>query len=51
MKCNLAGGKGTDLNYQKLFQTNDKSFNKPIILRIMKHYSKFGFKDFIIAVI
>tara|TARA_B000000532_G_scaffold227075_1_gene205822 strand:- start:127 stop:819 length:693 start_codon:yes stop_codon:yes gene_type:complete len=52
MKCViLAGGKGTRISElsKTLPKPMIKVLNKPIILRIMKHYSKFGFKDFIIA--
>ena len=52
MKCViLAGGKGTRISElsKTLPKPMIKVLNNPIILRIMKHYSKFGFKDFIIA--
>ena len=47
----LAGGKGTRLSeYTKLIpKPMLKILKIPIIVRIIKHYNKFGFKDFIIA--
>jgi len=47
----LAGGKGTRLSeYTKSIPKPMVKINKiPIIVHIMKHYSKHGFKDFIIA--
>ena len=47
----LAGGKGTRLSeYTKSNPKPMVKINKiPIIVHIMKHYSKHGFKDFIIA--
>ena len=47
----LAGGKGTRLSeYTKLIpKPMLKILRIPIIVRIIKHYNKFGFKDFIIA--
>ena len=47
----LAGGKGTRISdYTKFIpKPMIKIKNKPIIFHIMKHYSKFGFKEFIIA--
>ena len=52
MKCViLAGGKGTRIS--ELSKNVPKPMipilSKPIIFRIMQHYSKYGFKDFIIA--
>ena len=49
--CNFVSGKGTRISElsKTLPKPMIKVLNKPIILRIMKHYSKFGFKDFIIA--
>ena len=52
MKCViLAGGKGTRISElsKTLPKPMIKVLKKPIIFRIMKHYSRFGFKDFIIA--
>lgn len=47
----LAGGKGTRLSEYttKIPKPMVKIKKKPIILHIMNHYSKYGFKDFIIA--
>ena len=47
----LAGGKGTRISEYTKFIPKPmiKIKNKPIIFHIMKHYSKFGFKEFIIA--
>ena len=47
----LAGGKGTRLSeYTKLIPKPMMKIVKiPIIVRIIKYYYKFGFKDFIIA--
>lgn len=47
----LAGGKGTRLSEYttKIPKPMVKIKKKPIILHIMKHYSKYGFKDFVIA--
>ena len=47
----LAGGKGSRLSeYTKLIpKPMIKILNIPIIVRIINHYSKYGFKDFIIA--
>ena len=47
----LAGGFGTRLNeYTKTIpKPMVKIAGKPIILHIMEHYSKHGFKDFYIA--
>jgi|TARA_Y200000002_G_C22543033_1_gene604886 glucose-1-phosphate cytidylyltransferase len=52
MKCIiLAGGKGTRISEisKNIPKPMIKILGKPIIFRIMKHYSKYGFKDFIIA--
>ena len=47
----LAGGLGTRLS--ELTKTIPKPMvkinGKPILVRIMEHYSKFGFKEFYIA--
>ena len=47
----LAGGKGTRISeYTKVIpKTMIRIQNKPILIHIIKHYSKFGFKDFYIA--
>tara|TARA_Y100000310_G_scaffold328020_1_gene395352 strand:- start:1058 stop:1750 length:693 start_codon:yes stop_codon:yes gene_type:complete len=47
----LAGGKGTRLSeYTKTIPKPMTKIHKfPIIIYIMKHYAKYGFKDFIIA--
>jgi len=47
----LAGGKGSRLSEltRKIPKPMVKIGSKPIILRIMKHYFKYGFNDFIIA--
>ena len=47
----LAGGLGTRLSEytKKIPKPMVKINKKPIIFHIMKHYAKFGFKDFIIA--
>ena len=47
----LAGGLGTRLSEytKKIPKTMVKINKKPIIFHIMKHYAKFGFKDFFIA--
>ena len=47
----LAGGKGSRLSEytKKIPKPMVKILNVPIIVRIIKHYKKFGFKDFIIA--
>lgn len=47
----LAGGQGSRISeYTKLIpKPMIKIKQKPLILHIMKHYSKYGFKDFIIA--
>ena len=45
----LAGGKGTRLlNLLKNSQTYG-SVKKPILIHIMSHYAKYGFKNFVIA--
>ena len=52
MKCViLAGGKGTRISElsKDIPKPMIKILGKPILLRIMQHYSKYGFKDFIIA--
>ena len=52
MKCViLAGGKGTRISElsKSIPKPMIKILGKPIILRIIMHYYKFGFKDFIIA--
>jgi len=52
MKCViLAGGKGTRISEltKKIPKPMIKIMGRPIIFRIMKHYSDFGIKDFIIA--
>ena len=47
----LAGGKGTRLSEytKKIPKPMVRIKGKPLIVYIMKHYAKFGFKDFIIA--
>lgn len=47
----LAGGKGSRLSeYTKLIpKPMVKIINTPIIVRIINHYSKYGFKEFLIA--
>ena len=47
----LAGGLGTRLSEytKKIPKPMVKLSGKPIIYYIMKHYSNYGFKDFIIA--
>ena len=47
----LAGGMGTRLSEEttKIPKPMIKIGNKPILFHIMKHYSKYGFKDFYIA--
>ena len=52
MKCViLAGGKGTRIGElsKHIPKPMIKIKGKPIIYRIIKHYNKFGIKDFIIA--
>ncbi len=52
MKCViLAGGKGTRLSEltHKVPKPMVKILGKPVICHIMSHYSKYGFKEFIIA--
>lgn len=52
MKCIiLAGGKGTRISEisKDIPKPMIKILGKPIIWRIMKHYSNYGFRDFIIA--
>ena len=52
MKCViLAGGKGSRISEisKNIPKPMIKILGKPIIIKIMQHYSKFGFKDFIIA--
>ena len=47
----LAGGFGTRLSEytRKIPKPMVKINNIPILIYIMKHYSKYGFKDFVIA--
>ena len=47
----LAGGKGSRLSEltKKIPKPMVKINKIPILIYIMKHYSKFGFKEFIIA--
>ena len=47
----LAGGKGTRLSeYTKIIPKPMVKINgKPILIRIIEHYQKYGFKEFIIA--
>ena len=47
----LAGGKGSRLSEltKKIPKPMVKINNIPILIYIMKHYSKYGFKDFVIA--
>ena len=47
----LAGGKGSRLSEytKKIPKPMVPIKKKPILIHIMKHYAKFGFKDFIIA--
>ena len=47
----LAGGKGTRISEltKKIPKPMIKIMGRPIIFHIMKHYSDFGIKDFIIA--
>ena len=47
----LAGGKGTRISdYTKTIpKPMIKINNKPILIHIIEHYVKFGFKDFYIA--
>jgi len=52
MKCViLAGGRGTRISEltDKIPKPMIKIAGKPILYHIMKHYSKYGFKDFIVA--
>lgn len=52
MKCViLAGGKGTRISEisKDIPKPMIKILGKPIIYRIMEHYSNYGFRDFIIA--
>ena len=52
MKCIiLAGGKGTRISEisKDIPKPMIKIVGKPIIYRIMEHYSNYGFRDFIIA--
>ena len=52
MKCViLAGGKGTRISElsKSIPKPMIKILGLPIITRIIIHYKKFGFKDFIIA--
>ena len=47
----MAGGKGSRISEisKNIPKPMIKILGKPIIIKIMQHYSKFGFKDFIIA--
>ena len=47
----LAGGKGSRLSEltKSMPKPMVKILNTPIIVRIIKHYKKYGLKDFIIA--
>ena len=47
----LAGGRGSRLSEltKKIPKPMVKINNIPILIYIMKHYSKYGFKDFVIA--
>ena len=47
----LAGGLGTEISeYTKTIpKPMIKINNKPLILLIMQHYAKYGYKDFYIA--
>ena len=47
----LAGGKGSRLSEltKKIPKPMVKINNKPIIVHIMDHFVKYGFKDFIVA--
>ena len=47
----LAGGKGTRISeYTKSIpKPMIEVGKKPLIVHIMQHYAKFGFKDFIVA--
>ena len=49
----LAGGQGTRLSeYTKsIHKPMVKVRGKPLIYYIMKHYSKYGFKEFLIALV
>jgi len=52
MKCViLAGGRGTRISEltDKIPKPMIKIAGKPILYHIIKHYSKYGFKDFIVA--
>ena len=52
MKCIiLAGGKGSRISEisKDIPKPMIRILGKPIIIKIMQHYSKYGFKDFIIA--
>ena len=46
----LAGGKGTRMGSitEKVPKPMIRLGSKPMILRIMEHYSRYGFKDFIL---
>ena len=41
----LAGGKGTRISQKVYSKTYDRGRKKPLIVHIMQHYAKFGFKD------
>ena len=46
----LAGGLGTRISeYTKTIPKPMIKINKPLILLIMQHYAKYGYKDFYIA--
>ena len=47
----LAGGKGSRLSEytKKIPKPMVKIKGQPILIHIMKHYAKYGFKDFVIA--
>ena len=52
MKCViLAGGEGSRISEisKKIPKPMISILGEPILIRIMKHYSKYGFKDFVIA--
>ena len=47
----LAGGFGTRISEETHLKTkaNDRNWRKPILWHIMKIYSKFGIKEFVIC--